>query len=351
VIDLYDDKTLDNPYSGNVIDICPVGALTEREFRFQCRVWYLDTQDSICNGCSRGCNISLHYNATARTYKAGGKRVMRVKPRYNPEVNQWWICDDGRFGYKFIDRNRIEFPYIRTNSGLEMSTWEEALQKASGALSGALESVGAEGIGVIVSPQLSNEDLLIVKRLFVEELGISNVALKNPWEKPGFEDDFLIKADRNPNMYGAEKIGFKGDAKTILEKAAEGRIKVLYIFWHGFENDEAAELLGKAEFVIFHGVNWNGSAEAADVVLPGVTHAEKDGTFTSFEGRIQRFNQALLPIEDARNDVEILVDLAQKLGYAIEISGEQAFEEWQGLTHEALGEHGTATASESPAEA
>ena len=351
VIDLYDDKTLDNPYSGNVIDICPVGALTEREFRFQCRVWYLDTQDSVCNGCSRGCNISIHYNATARTYKAGGKRVMRVKPRYNPEVNQWWICDDGRFGYQFIDRNRIEFPYIRTDSALEMSTWEEALQKASGALSGALESVGPEGVGVIVSPQLSNEDLLIVKRLFVEELGISNFALKNPWEKPGVEDDFLIKADRNPNTYGAEKIGFKGDAKAILEKAAEGKIKVLYIFWHGFEDDEAAELLGKAEFVIFHGVNWNGSAEAADVVLPGVTHAEKDGTFTSFEGRIQRFNQALLPIEEARNDVEILVDLAQKLGYAIEISGEQAFEEWQGLTHEALGEHGTATASESPGEA
>lgn len=349
VIDLYDDKSLDNAYSGNVIDICPVGALTEREFRFQCRVWYLDTQDSICNGCSRGCNISIHYNRTARTYKAGGKRVMRVKPRYNPDVNKWWICDEGRFGYEFIDRDRIEFPYIRTGSGLEVSTWEESMEAAASALSRALESVGPEGVGVIVSPQLSNEDLLIAKTLFVEKLGIAKTALRNPGEAPGYEDDFLIRADKNPNTSGAEQIGFEGDARTILEEAADGKIKVLYVFWHSFEA-EAAELLKKAEFVIFQGVNWNSAAEAADLVLPGLTHAEKDGTFTNFEGRIQRFYQALLPIEEARNDIEILVDLAGKLGHTIEITGEQAFEAWQGLRHEALGEHGIAPASGSPAE-
>ena len=135
---------------------------------------------------------------------------------------------------------------------------------------------------------------------------------------------------------------FAHDAE--MQFKAEARRNRLLGLW-------AAELLGKVDTVIFHGVNWNRSAEAADIVLPGATDAEKDGTFTSFEGRIQRFHQALLPIEEARNDIEILADLAKKLGVIIEISGEQAFEEWQGLTHEGLGKHGTAAASESPAEA
>ena len=129
VIDLAPAKTLDNPYSGNVIDICPVGALTEREFRFQCRVWYLSTQESICNGCARGCNINIHYN-TSRSYKAGGKRVQRLKPRFNPHVNRWWMCDEGRFGYEFIDQDRIEFPQLRAVSGeLKNSDWDQVLQE------------------------------------------------------------------------------------------------------------------------------------------------------------------------------------------------------------------------------
>jgi NADH-quinone oxidoreductase subunit G len=349
VIDLYPGKVLDNPYSGNVIDICPVGALTEREFRFQCRVWYLASQESICNGCSRGCNINIHYNDTARAYKAGGRRVMRVKPRFHPDINKWWICDEGRFGYEFIDQNRIEFPYVRTETGLELSDWDEALQAASKAISEVLNSTGAEGIGIIVSPQLSNEDLSAAKSLFVDGLGISNVALLDPWELPGVEDDFLMKADRNPNRTGAEQLGFTGDARTILENAAKGSIQLVYVFWHGFEDSEARALLEKAETVIFHGVNWGSCAEAADIVLPGSTHAEKDGSFTNFEGRVQNFNQALIPIEDARNDVEILTDLAELLGCPIE--PEKPSSSFQSVSKQVPGDPGTAGSSQSPTEA
>jgi len=323
VIDLHPGKTLDNHYSGNVIDICPVGALTEREFRFQCRVWYLETQDSICNGCSRGCNISLHFN-TSRSHKAGGKRILRVKPRYNPDVNHWWICDYGRFGYEFIDQNRIESPYVKDSSGLQMADWETALEKTAQVIKDSLETSGPESVGVVVSPQLSNEDLQLAHELFVEELKLTNVAVENPWEAPGVEDDFLLKADRNPNRKGAKKIGFEGDAQTILEKVSSGKVKVLYLFWHNFDSKEALELLQNVEHLIFQGVNWHQTAEVAQIVLPGVTHAEKDGTFTNFEGRTQRFQQALLPIGDALSDSEIIVRLAEKVGHPLSVSLKEA---------------------------
>jgi len=341
VIDLAPEKTLDNPYSGNVIDICPVGALTEREFRFQCRVWYLATQESICNGCARGCNISIHYN-TSRPYKAGGKRVQRLKPRFNPFVNRWWICDEGRFGYEFIDRNRIEFPYLRVTGGeLEVSDWEKVVQEVSTALKTTLEKFGSESIGVIASPQLSNEELYLIQKVFGEQMGVKQIGYRNPWEKEGFQDDFLIRGDKNPNSRGAEELGLTFNVRNILEGAASGKIKVLYIFQHNFESREAQELLEGADYVIFQGTNWNKTVEFSNLVLPGATHAEKDGTFTNFEGRLQRYQQAFLPLSESKADVEILTGLAQKLGYPLPyLSSEDVFMEWSGSSYGELEEFG-----------
>jgi NADH-quinone oxidoreductase subunit G len=151
VIDLYPGRALENHYSGNVIDICPVGALTEREFRFQCRVWYLSSQASICNGCSRGCNVNIHYNADRR-YKAGGRRIQRMKPRFNPFVNRWWMCDEGRFGYESVDQNRIESPHMRIAGELQLSDWDKVIREVSTALKKTLERFGTPGIGHCLSP-------------------------------------------------------------------------------------------------------------------------------------------------------------------------------------------------------
>ena len=341
VIDLAPAKTLDNPYSGNVIDICPVGALTEREFRFQCRVWYLSTQESICNGCSRGCNISIHYN-TSLSYKAGGKRVQRLKPRLNPHVNRWWMCDEGRFGYEFIDHNRIESPQLRAVQGkLQTSDWKQVFQEVSTGLKTTLEKFGPEGIGVIASPQLSNEELYLIRKIFAESMGVQEIGTRNPWEKEGFEDDFLIRGDKNPNSRGAEELGLKSDVKTILEKAASAEIKILYIFQHNFDSPEAQEMLGQAGYVIFQGTNWNKTVEVSNAVLPGATYAEKDGTFTNFEGRLQRFQQALLPLSESTSDIEILSTLARKLGYPVTyLDAEEIFREWWGRTYQELEEFG-----------
>ncbi|MGH9340394.1 MAG: molybdopterin-dependent oxidoreductase [Acidobacteriota bacterium] len=341
VIDLYPEKTLDNKYSGNVIDICPVGALTEREFRFKCRVWYLNMQDSVCNRCARGCNIKLHFNASDRSYKAGGKRVVRVKPRFNPHVNKWWMCDEGRFGYEFIDKNRIEYPHLRRSGSLEPSDWDAVLTEVAATLNTALEEHESGSVGVIASPQLSNEELYLIRKLFVEMLGISQVAYQNPWEEEGYQDGFLVRADKNPNSRGAQALGLAGDARQILQKAAAGDIRFLYVFQHSFESQEAMELLKQAPYVVFQGTNWNRTTDSAHAVLPGAVYAEKDGTFTNFEGRIQRFQQALLPTEEASPDNEVLTRLALKLGHQlVYLTAEDLFMEWQGKSYEEMNEFG-----------
>ena len=340
VIDLYPGRLLDNPYSGNVIDICPVGALTEKEFRFQCRVWYLRQQDSICTGCSRGCNISIHYNSS-RPHKAGGKRVQRLKPRFNSQVNQWWICDEGRFGYEFIDQNRIEYPYRRVGGNLEAAGWEQILEEISMALGTALETFGPESIGVIASPQLSNEELRLIRKLFGELMGIEQIGYHNPWEPEGLEDDFLKRSDKNPNSRGAEEMGFNFDSRSLLEKAASGEIKVLYIFQHDFQEEEAKRFLEQAEYVIFQGSNWNTTVDFCNLALPSATHAEEEGTFTNFEGRIQHFNQAFLPLSESRGGIEIMALLAKQLKYEWPWSGpEEVFVEWYNKSYEELGEFG-----------
>lgn len=341
VIDVHPGKTLDNPYSGNVIDICPVGALTEREFRFRCRVWYLSHANSICTGCARGCSVSIQFNGSGRAYKAGGRRIQRLKPRFNPAVNHWWMCDEGRFGFEFIDQNRIEFAYRRNGAKLEAADVDEVLDDAAQVLKAALEKFGPKSVAVIASPQLSNEELRLVKKLFGDGLGVKEIGCRNPWEKPGSQDDYLIRGDKNPNSAGAEALNLVSDVRAILKKAASGQIKALLVFRHEFAAEEARELLEKAEYVIFQGTNWNTTAESAHAVLPAACHAEKDGTFTNCDGLIQRFEKAVEPLEESRPDVDILLDLAEKLGRPLPYaSAEELFVEWRGKGWDQLEEYG-----------
>jgi NADH dehydrogenase/NADH:ubiquinone oxidoreductase subunit G len=159
---------------------------------------------------------------------------------------------------------------------------------------------------------------------------VTQLAIDNPWEPKGPEDSFLMKSDRNPNRRGAEELGLRGDARVLLERVEAGDVQLVYVFWHDLNSREALEALRKADQVIFQGPSWNATAEAADVVLAGATHAEKDGSFTNFEGRIQRFRQAFLPLEDSRNDVDILADLGERLGYRLS-DAEEALQRWQNV--------------------
>ncbi len=312
-IQVFPGKELNNKYSGNTVDICPVGALTDRDFRFKVRVWYLKTKDTLCNGCSRGCNIQIQYR-TDRLHHAKGERVMRLKPRYNENVNKWWMCDEGRYGYKFHDQNRIMRPFKRNQKEIEETSWEASLEQAAAKIE---KSAGK--VGVFISPQLSNEEIFLAKRLFSEELKIKNVFLVSPHPQ-GYQDDILIRADKNPNSKGAEALGFKYDDKALndfFSECEKGKVEGVIVFGQDLLTLHGSHLAKTAfnqlKWSLFIGSNHNLMSEYATDVLPAATYAEKEGTFTNFEGKIQKFNTVFQPLGEALSEWQIMVRLGALL--------------------------------------
>src|SRR5581483_1208011 len=194
-LSLQEGMRLENDYSGNVVDICPVGALTDKSFRFRSRVWFLRETPSVCPGCERGCNIYIHHNDHAQN-KVGSERVYRLKPRFNDDVNKWWMCDEGRYGYSSIDGNRVEFPQALTSGARTPLSWDEAFLRLTNALSGITKDDSA---AVIASPHLTNEELYLVKKLFKDGLKLAKVHYGDDLLRAGKEDNILLKADRSPN--------------------------------------------------------------------------------------------------------------------------------------------------------
>ena len=348
-IAVFPEKELNNPYSGNVVDICPVGALTDKDFRFKMRVWYLKSKDSICNGCSRGCNIQVQYNLD-RPHHTGGDRVMRLKPRFNENVNKWWMCDEGRYGYPYHDHNRILTPRKREGAAVRDMTWDEILPEVTR----KIEAAGTK-LAVLVSPQLSNEELFLAREIFRGKLNVKDMILLSP-NGDGFQDDFLIRADKNPNTRGAEALGFAGDAKTLADLAArisQGSVTGLVIFgqdiYERFEKLGLKADLSKLAWTVFIGSNHNRASEAASYLLPSATYVEKEGTFTNCDSRVQKFNKVLEPLAESRPETRILLDLAACLGVPFSYAETQdLFHElslretlFKGLTYESLAEGGS----------
>ena len=314
-IGLFPGKTLENKYSGNVIDICPVGALTDRDFRFQVRVWYLDTARSVCNGCARGCNVEVHTNLR-RPHHNQGRRIARIKPRHNPDVNQWWICDDGRYGFRWVDDDgRLLAPTRRAAGKDAPLGWDEAVT----ALVEALKRYRPGEIGILASPQMSNEDLFALQRV-AAQLGIGGIDHRVPPRMPGDEDNLLIRADKNPNRRGAELIGLgQADGPAILEGARQRRVKLLWVFQHdlldsGWPQADVTAALAAAEMVVFQGPSANATSAGAHLVLPSAAYVEREGTFTNFQGRVQRFRTVVEPLGEAMADWAILGRVGRALG-------------------------------------
>jgi NADH-quinone oxidoreductase subunit G len=354
-IGLFPGQALDNKYSGNVIDICPVGALTDRDFRFQVRVWYLDTAKSVCNGCARGCNVEVH-TSRRRPHHNQGRRVARLKPRFNADVNQWWMCDAGRYGFHFIDDDtRLTAPARRAGDRLVETTWDDALP----ALAEAIRRCRTEEIAVLASPQMSNEDLYALVRL-CDQLGVKHLDHRVPPRTAGDQDDLLIRADKNPNTRGAELLGVLPragglDGAAMLQAAAAKQVKLLWILHHdllrsAWPEAELRAAIAGVETVVFQGTNANDATAGAHFVLPSAAYVEREGTFTNFEGRVQRFRMALEPLGEARPDWQILGDLARALGLADPAFAERADQvflalaagvaAYAGLSYRTLGDAG-----------
>ena len=335
---------LDNPYSLNTVDICPVGALTSRDFRFKVRVWELTNHKSVCSGCARGCAVTL--------CESRGK-ISRTLARENPLVNKWWVCDDGRFVFKReFGPNRIAAPSLRKGADVRTVGWDEALDAAYDKLHAVLKGDGPGAIAGVSSNQGSNEDVYLFSALLRGVLQAGALAGKSDIPADGYqvvEDEILIRADKNPNTKGLELFGgLTTNASSVLDAAKAGKVKVLVVWGRGFERalgDKAPEVLAKVETVIYIGAHE--PAHRADIVLPTVSWAEKEGTFTNFEGVVQRFESAVPPFAQARTDTDLFRQLIARFGVTAPATVEGVFLEaaarvpgLSGVTYATLGDKG-----------
>lgn len=288
-------EKLDNPYSMNVIDICPVGALTSRDFRFKARVWEMSATETVCPGCARGCNM----NAWVRN-----NEILRLTPRHNPEVNDYWMCDTGRLEtFQHVnDERRIKSPMMRKESGNVEVGWDEAIARVASEFKGYRKSE----IGVIGSPFETNEDNYLLQKFAREVLGTKHIDFARHM-LPGSEDTLLIRDDRTPNARGAAEVGVRppdhsAGFAAIIKAAKEGTIKALYVTDDSIASDpEVAAALTRVEFLVVHACAENETTRLADVVLPAATYAEKNGTFTNFQGRVQRIRPSVATLEKDRS--------------------------------------------------
>lgn len=359
VIGLFPGRSLENKYSGNVIDLCPVGALTSRDYRFKSRPWDLVKQvPSVCGLCSAGCNILVDVRHEER-----GQQLLRVRPRINDDVNGHWICDEGRFEFHFAqDRGRIAEPLIRRDGEFQPVSWDEAIGQITDSLSRILRERGPAAIGVIASSRLTNEEAFLVRELFAGSLGIPNIdyRVRRSQEEGGDapEDHLLRRTDKYPNSVGMRTLGLApagGGMATreMLTAAAEGRVAALLVFEEDLVTAlsgevAAAEALEKLELLVAHDLFLTATAKLAHVVLPAMSFYEKDGTFTNFKGRVQRVMAALEPF----GQTIPLADLLRRLGFGLGVSltGETPEEVWNrvarsvpantGMTYETIGDQG-----------
>ncbi len=355
----YNGRPLENNYQGNLTDICPVGALTAKDFRFKSRTWFLSGTESICPGCSRGCNVEVH--SKHRSVDKTRHRVYRLKPRQNDDVNKLWLCDEGRYGYHFVDSfDRLGKPTIKKGEDFILADWDTALDMVARELRNIYERYGPSSVGVIPSAQLSNEDLYAVKKLFHEKLGISNIDFKVPGWNEGEKDDVLLMSDRNPNSKGAELLGLSGlgtTAEEIIDKAAKGEIRALYIVGGNMAKhlgeDRVRDALSGVEFVVYQGSNYSPVCQFAHAILPGATFVEKDGTFTNFESRVQRIKRAVEPLDESLPDWEITTRLSHAMGHPLPYEkAEDIFNEisrevssYYGLSYQKVGDKGVKLAT------
>ena len=345
-IDIFPGREVDNKYAGNVVDICPVGALTEKDFRFRMRVWYMHRTPSVCGGCERGCAIDVHHHR--------GK-IYRLKPRYNPEVNSFWMCDEGRHAFPALQgEGRLTSPLVQSGDRLAPESWPTALRRAAARIRETVGQYGANAIGALVGAGATNEEAFAMKRLMAAIIGSRHLGALS-FSPPGAsgDDGLLIRANKNPNTRGLAALGLPLDGiDRLAAAAASGELKVLIAL-----RADAARAIGEAEFMkrfgaldylILLDTDANETARMANQVLPIAAYPELDGSFTNFEGHVQRLHAAFDPPGEALSGVAAIArlghafDSVERAHSAEDVFAEMAASEvaFRGLSLTSLGPHG-----------
>ncbi len=326
-ITTFNNKPMKNAYSLNTVDICPVGALTSTDFRFNKRVWFLKKTKSICTGCSTGCNITVDHE---------GDVVYRYRPRDNDAVNQCWMCDEGRVTYKYINEaTRVTSPLAKTGNALQRTTWDDTWNR----LRMLMQTIPTTERAVVLSAQLSNEEIAAWNRLSgVLWTGAKQFSTGKQVSNPS-EDTLLRRADKNPNTFLVQKLG--------LGKLSTTGCKLLFVVGEASAEDLAAIAKQKPEVVVAITSTDADQCGFADLVLPLATFVEQDGSFTNYQGRVQRFHRAFAPRGEAKPGWEIASQIALLEGGSIPATAKDCFDlltqtvaAYKTVTWQGLGDNG-----------
>jgi len=332
----FEGKDLTHPWAGNVIDLCPVGALLSKDSLNKARAWELDRTASVCPGCSQGCNMIV---------ETRDNMVVRLRPRPNPDVNEYFMCDYGRLNYRWMNRqDRVDVPMVRNNGSLHGTDWSLAIGEAARLLEG-------KRAFVLASPNLSNEALFLLSELLDKTKGSGAFRVPQGDEAPlvGVED-LSLRKDRAANTRGAELLGFKR-SKTPLSLLGAG--DVLVVADEDLDGMDASDV-SKAGAIIVLGTTlptW--ARHAAAVVLPIANFVEEEGTITNLRGRVQRFLQAKAAPGFARPSWFVLIDLLNAFGVKTKYSlASEVFtalaatrSDFAGMSYDTLGLRGKTIAS------
>ncbi|MFC2157489.1 2Fe-2S iron-sulfur cluster-binding protein [Acidobacteriota bacterium] len=308
-VNIYDENPVSNNYSGNLAQICPVGAITDKDFRFQTRSWFLDSGASICPVCSRGCSISIDYHKGFARFQTP-KRVYRIRARHNPDINGHWICDLGRYGYSFLNEARLE--NIVGPDKKKDYAWKDIISDLADKLIHLRQK--ATNISMVLYSWLTNEELFLIKKIFQSGLGVERFYFADLSDKEE-GDDFLLTADRNPNRRGAAEVGFDLNPPNLKNLANDTDMILVFgsFLARQFEGSELKPLFENISHKILLTPRPGEFNDLFDYVLPVATIPEKSGSLTNVDGITQDFDPVLESVGDSRAEWEILVDLAKAM--------------------------------------
>ncbi len=358
-IDIFPGEPVNNKLAGNVVDLCPVGALCSKDFLYKQRVWFLKEKESVCPGCSTGCSITVDYNKDI---------VYRLRPRENPQAQGYFMCDEGRFDYSYVNaKERLQQPIVKTKQGQEASAWEKVLPM----IRSELKEIGKRkpnALGAVISPWLTCEEAYLLAKMMRDFSGKARLYLGHvpvigqddqyPQDrngKPIPPITFTIRAEKAPNRRGVEMIlqHFQGEVlpfERAVRDAEAGELQGLYLT-AGYSprvgpwaNEQMLAPLQKVGTLIVQDLLPSNVSALADYVLPASTFAEKDGAFVNHAGLCQAIHYAVRPGSIGRTDGQIFADLLERRGllHAQTLRAELAKEvpAFAAIGQGNLGEHG-----------
>ena len=339
----FNEQGVHSLLSGNLMDVCPVGAITTKQYRFRSRPWdNPQAVDTTCSLCAKGCSTTAWLKAKPEW--ARGSRLARITPRYNEAVNSFWMCDIGRFQYLWVEgADRLRKPTLLTKDrAAQVATWKDALTRVRDLVSAAQQRDPAS-IRVLASAHASHEELFLLKRL-ASELSTPagtphvHVAWRRTEKQQPSATSFRVPATDAPNVNGARDLGIavgagndgECDVSSLKTAVAQGRVGVVYVFDPGPDGSMGdlswlaeARSSGPLPVIIYQGVLQTALSKLADVVLPGAAWVEKDACYTNDQGHVQAVSKAMAAPGEAVEDWQILTSVGAALGLPFTYSSSQ----------------------------